>query len=195
MSKQPNFLAKIVEAAGHRCELNYMLWKRKMVAFTKLLQRLPLAPAFAFINYKCQGQTFQKAIVDLGEGVTSIRVYVMLSRVRRLEELLILRPFKESILDMLPFVRSSSDLTSAHEKLSIACPSPKANHSAEDDAIYLFSAPREVRSGCTWKSCVLLHDHRSLAHFPEEIAQSIFRLLLCSRRIPLPYRPTPRDTP
>src|SRR5262249_46975963 len=62
--------------------------------------QLPLTPAFAFTDYKCQGRTFQKAIVDLAEGATSTGIYVMLSRVRRLEDLLILRPFKESLLDV-----------------------------------------------------------------------------------------------
>jgi len=61
--------------------------------------QLLLTPAFAFTDYKCQGRTLQKAVVDLAEGVTSTGMYVMLSRVRRLEELLILRPFKESLLD------------------------------------------------------------------------------------------------
>ena len=38
--------------------------------------------------------------MDLAEGATSTGMYVMLSRVRKLEDLLILRPFKESLLDM-----------------------------------------------------------------------------------------------
>lgn len=62
--------------------------------------QLPLTPAFAFTDYKCQGQTLGKAVVDLAAEGTSAGVYVMLSRVQRLEDLLILRPFKESLLDL-----------------------------------------------------------------------------------------------
>jgi hypothetical protein len=48
--------------------------------------------AFAFTDYKCQGRTLQKAIVDLAEGSTSTGMYVMLSRIQQLADLLILRP-------------------------------------------------------------------------------------------------------
>ena len=52
-----------------------------------------------FTDYKCQGQTLQKAVVDLANDGATNGAYVMLSRVQRLEDLLILRPFKESVLD------------------------------------------------------------------------------------------------
>jgi hypothetical protein len=84
----------------------HTIWRRDGSQIRRNFQRfqLPLTQAFAFTDYKCQGRTIQKAIVDLAEGVTSTGVYVMLSRVRRLEDLLILRPFKESLLDMkIPF--------------------------------------------------------------------------------------------
>ena len=61
--------------------------------------QLPLTPGFAFTDFKCQGQTLQKAVVDLGGGGTSTGIYVMLSRVQKLEDLLILRPFRENILN------------------------------------------------------------------------------------------------
>ena len=44
--------------------------------------------------------TLQKAVVDFAEGSTSTGVYVMLTRVQRLTDLLILRPFKLSILNL-----------------------------------------------------------------------------------------------
>src|SRR5262249_14422236 len=62
--------------------------------------QLPLTPAFAFTDYKCQGRTLQKAVVDLAESKSSTGLYVMLSRVQRLSDLLVLRPFNESLLDM-----------------------------------------------------------------------------------------------
>jgi hypothetical protein len=62
--------------------------------------QLPLTPAFAFTDFKCQGRTLNKAVVDLAGGGTSTGMYVMLSRVQRLTDLLILRPFRESVLNM-----------------------------------------------------------------------------------------------
>ena len=80
----------------------YTIWRRDGTKIQHSFQRfqLPLTPAYAFTDYKCQRQTFQNAIVDLAEGMTSTGMYVMLFRVRSLEDLLILRPFKESLLDM-----------------------------------------------------------------------------------------------
>ncbi|KAF8344842.1 hypothetical protein F5887DRAFT_837590, partial [Amanita rubescens] len=43
--------------------------------------------------HKSQGQTLNKAIVDLKDTRGTEAPYVMLSRVRRLDDLLILRPF------------------------------------------------------------------------------------------------------
>lgn len=58
-------------------------------------QQLPLVPAYAYTDYKSQGRTLRRAIVDLatarGQGV-----YVMLSRVKTLEGLIVLRWFPNS---------------------------------------------------------------------------------------------------
>ena len=85
-----------------KASCRHTIWRRDGSNIQPVFQRvqLPLTPAFAFTDYKCQGRTLRKAIVDLAEGVTSTGVYVMLSRVQRLDDLLILRPFKESVLDM-----------------------------------------------------------------------------------------------
>jgi len=64
----------------------------------------PLVPRFSCTAHKAQGQTLQKAIVDLvpqtgmRKGVGIEFSYVPLSRVRRLEDLTILRSFDSSIL-------------------------------------------------------------------------------------------------
>ena len=61
----------------------------------------PLVPRFACTAHKSQGQTLKKAIVDLVSKteVTGIEfAYVPLSRVRKLEDLTILRPFDPSVL-------------------------------------------------------------------------------------------------
>ena len=65
-------------------------------------KHFPLVPLFSCTAHKSQGQTLSKAIVDLvpvrkgGVGVEF--AYVPLSRVRRLDDLIILRPFDPTIL-------------------------------------------------------------------------------------------------
>ncbi|OJT07430.1 ATP-dependent DNA helicase PIF1 [Trametes pubescens] len=55
--------------------------------------QLPLVPAYAYTDYKSQGKSLTRAIVDLASAHSLQGVYVMLSRVRSLEGLMILRPF------------------------------------------------------------------------------------------------------
>lgn len=56
--------------------------------------QLPLLPAYAFTDYKSQGRTLECAIVDLTDANSLQSIYVMLSRVKSLSGLLILRWFK-----------------------------------------------------------------------------------------------------
>ena len=63
----------------------------------------PIVPLFSCTAHKSQGQTLHKAIVDLVPNYKAKKVevhfaYVPLSRVRRLEDLTILRPFDSSVL-------------------------------------------------------------------------------------------------
>ena len=66
--------------------------------------QFPLVPLFSCTAHKSQGQTLQKAIVDLvpfrgkAKNVSIDFAYVPLSRVRRLEDLTILRPFDPAVL-------------------------------------------------------------------------------------------------
>ena len=64
----------------------YTVWRRDGTKIQKSFQRfqLPLTPAFAFTDYKCQGRTLQKVVIDLAGDNTSHGTYVMLSRVRKL---------------------------------------------------------------------------------------------------------------
>ena len=68
----------------------------------------PIVPRFACTAHKSQGMTLDKAIVDLVPqpnrkgGIDVSFAYVPLSRVRRLEDLTILRPFDESVLKVKP---------------------------------------------------------------------------------------------
>ena len=79
----------------------YITGKKKPYSINRT--HFPLVPRFSCTAHKSQGQTLPKAIVDLvpRSGVKKVEIefsYVPLSRVRRLEDLTILRPFDPSIL-------------------------------------------------------------------------------------------------
>lgn len=57
--------------------------------------QLPIMPAFAMTAHKSQGLTLQKAFVDLESCKGSESPYVMISRVKSLDGLLIMRPFNK----------------------------------------------------------------------------------------------------
>ena len=61
--------------------------------------QLPLLPAYAYTDYKSQGRSLDTAIVDPSSASSLQGVYVMLSRLRSMSGLAILRPFPESKLD------------------------------------------------------------------------------------------------
>ena len=77
----------------------YMPGKTKAVNVNRI--HFPLVPRYSCTAHKSQGKTLSKAIVDLvplKRGVGIEFAYVPLSRVRRLADLTILRPFNPSIL-------------------------------------------------------------------------------------------------
>ena len=55
--------------------------------------QLPLLPSYAYTDYKSQGRTLERAVVDIESAQSLQGVYVMLSRVRSLSGLAVLRPF------------------------------------------------------------------------------------------------------
>ncbi|CAF1542983.1 unnamed protein product, partial [Adineta ricciae] len=66
---------------------------------------LPLVPAYCITTHKSQGQTLNKVVVDLklpNDTDDIAAVYVPLSRVKRLVDLVILRPFDQKVLLMKP---------------------------------------------------------------------------------------------
>ncbi|CAF1690499.1 unnamed protein product, partial [Adineta ricciae] len=72
---------------------------------------LPLVPAYCITTHKSQGQTLSKVVIDLklpNETNDIAVVYVPLSRVKRLADLAILRPFDYKVLLMKP---SKSQIT------------------------------------------------------------------------------------
>lgn len=56
--------------------------------------QIPILPAFAMTAHKAQGQTMTNVVVDLESCKGTEAPYVMISRVKSLDGLLILRPFK-----------------------------------------------------------------------------------------------------
>ena len=65
--------------------------------------QFPLTPAYACTAYKVQGKTLNKVIIDLKYPPTGkldrAYAYVALSRVKNLNDILILRPFEKKILN------------------------------------------------------------------------------------------------
>ncbi|KAJ7241208.1 hypothetical protein B0H12DRAFT_986618, partial [Mycena haematopus] len=55
--------------------------------------QLPLIPAFAFTSHNAQGRSLDVCCIDLASCPTIQSAYVMLSRVRSLKGLCVLRPF------------------------------------------------------------------------------------------------------
>ncbi len=71
--------------------------------------QLPIVPAFAITTYKAQGLTMNKIIVDLHVPLGTMQVasiYVPLNRVKRAEDVTILRPFDIKALQIEGHSRS-----------------------------------------------------------------------------------------
>ena len=62
-------------------------------AFRITRTQLPIMGGYAMTDYKAQGRTFQRAVVDLSLARTPAAPYVMLSRLTSLQGLAILSPF------------------------------------------------------------------------------------------------------
>jgi len=75
--------------------------------------QLPITPAFAFTAHKSQGNTLKSAILDLESCLTTEAVYVMLSRVKKSENIRILRPFRKGKIN----TRISQDLRMEFRRL------------------------------------------------------------------------------
>jgi ATP-dependent exoDNAse (exonuclease V) alpha subunit len=78
---------------------------KRSTKITVKRKALPLVPAYSITTHKSQGQTLSKIIVDLvmPPGPMELAsIYVPLSRVKRLEDLIILRPFEFEALHVKP---------------------------------------------------------------------------------------------
>jgi len=91
--------------------------------------QIPLVPAFAITDFKVQGKTFEEGlVVDLTKPPTGCRntqsPYVLLSRVKRFQDLTILRFFDRSILDS----PQDPDLLALEERLDVLAEETKKRH-------------------------------------------------------------------
>lgn len=82
--------------------------------------QFPLTPAFCLTSHKVQGKTMSSGcIVDLSKPPTgkldSSYAYVVLSRVKRLRDLYIVRPFDKTVLEYA----ISKDLIEENKRLEI----------------------------------------------------------------------------
>lgn len=80
--------------------------KSNQKAFLSIKRRaLPLVPAYSITTHKSQGQTLNNVVIDLklpSETDDIAAIYVPLSRVKRLVDLIILRHFDYKILSIKP---------------------------------------------------------------------------------------------
>ena len=89
----------------------------------------PLVPGYAMTGYCAQGQTFKRAILDLARppgaaGGTDSDVYVLLSRLKTLDGLVLLRPFAKTVFDFQARADRASmitDLTELSIRTKTAC--------------------------------------------------------------------------
>ncbi|KAF8206354.1 hypothetical protein K438DRAFT_1817047 [Mycena galopus ATCC 62051] len=72
---------------------SYFMFQGNKGEYSISREQLPLVPAYAYTDYKCQGRTLDAAIVDISDCKTLQNAYVMLSRCRTLGDLAIIRPF------------------------------------------------------------------------------------------------------
>jgi len=75
--------------------------------------QLPIVPAFAIITYKAQELTMNKIVVDLQVPLKTSQVapiYLPLSRVKRAEDVVILRPFEMKVLQIRPSFTQDAEL-------------------------------------------------------------------------------------
>lgn len=68
--------------------------------------QIALTPAYAFTDFKAQGQTMEKIIVDIGKtpnfSLTPFNAYVSLSRSRGRKDITLLRDFEDRLFTHAP---------------------------------------------------------------------------------------------
>ena len=106
-----------------------MKFPRTMVKSTISRFQIPLVEAYSYTSYKSQGKTLNAIITDLvppvGMPTNPSFAYVPLSRVRSLQDLVILRPFPITVLQ----AKQSEDLISQNERFKLL---DQATNNCED---------------------------------------------------------------
>jgi hypothetical protein len=88
-------------------------WKKVAEVIQVARTQLSIVPAFAITTYKAQGLTMNKIVVDLQVPLGKLQVasiYVPLSRVKRAEDVAILRPFDMKVLQVRPSPAQDAEL-------------------------------------------------------------------------------------
>ncbi|CAF3216949.1 unnamed protein product [Rotaria sp. Silwood2] len=141
--RQPNIIPIPVMEQTFRIDIADVLPKKKR---SKLNQKvilsikrraLPLVPAYSITTHKSQGQTLNNVIIDLklpNETDDIAAIYVPLSRVKRLADLIILRHFDFKVLLMKPIVSEEPTQTSSSTQQTVKRKRKRHNDNNEDNA-------------------------------------------------------------
>jgi ATP-dependent DNA helicase PIF1 len=95
----PNLHCDVVPISPTQSSFTYRNNELYDSSFSIRRSQLPLIPAFCLTDYKAQGQSMDKAIIDLASARGKQSVYVMLSRVKTFQGLAILRHFDRKKLE------------------------------------------------------------------------------------------------
>lgn len=92
-------------------------------------KQVPIEPGFAITAHKAQGQTLERAVVDLAGCLGTEQPYVMTSRCTSIEGLVVLRDFEFGQITK----RHSEDLRKEFARLDRVRLLTIVNHGAEDE--------------------------------------------------------------
>ncbi|KAG8701997.1 hypothetical protein FRC11_011758 [Ceratobasidium sp. 423] len=104
LEKLPGLDEGVIPIVPIRTQFKLKLPNKKVLTVSR--EQLPLTPAYAFTDYRSQGQTIPYIIMDLATpptgGLTSFNGYVTLSRSRMSETARLLRDFDEKLFTTPP---------------------------------------------------------------------------------------------
>lgn len=137
--------------------------------------QLPIQPSFAITVYKAQGLTFPRIVADLQSCLSIEAAYVMLSRVKSLEGLMILRPFDRKKITS----RQSEDSRREFSRLDVLNLQTKRRQS--DDVDEQRRIDEELQSKSLPCSAYQKGDARTPAQVLQEYQESLEACLLPQR--------------
>lgn len=89
--------------------------------------QLPILPAYSYVDYKSQGRSLHKVLIDLSRCFTLQSAYVMLSRAHSLDGIAVLCPFLPNKIDQ----RLPEDLRAEFARLSMLAQQHKTSPDAD----------------------------------------------------------------